>query len=165
MYNGDISDKEKVIAAQSLMQLSCSRLGEFERTKADENSNYTFVSHSLELESTQPTAYTVARFLIDLQQAQDPVDLFPMYDDDSSRPLPNYSTFGSCAKSQCRKLESDTFIFETNFSSDEDKRYKCHYKGCGKMYGKSSHLKAHLRTHTGDFIIIQMNTNLRNFCS
>ncbi|KAG8431449.1 hypothetical protein GDO86_018697 [Hymenochirus boettgeri] len=59
----------------------------------------------------------------------------------STQPLP----LGSDAPiSPARPLSMDTApVRLTN-----EKRHRCPYSGCGKVYGKSSHLKAHYRVHT-----------------
>lgn len=63
--------------------------------------------------------------------------------DDGNSATPTATPADSALKQRGKRLRARTE------QESPQKKHKCHYSGCEKVYGKSSHLKAHLRTHTG----------------
>lgn len=50
---------------------------------------------------------------------------------------------------RCRRCKCPNCISGQQSEPNKPKQHLCHIPGCGKVYGKTSHLKAHLRWHAG----------------
>lgn len=64
----------------------------------------------------------------------------------SSAPTPQQVS--AAISRRCRRCRCPNCVSQTN-SPGQPKQHVCHFEGCGKVYGKTSHLKAHLRWHAG----------------
>ena len=110
--------------------------------------------------------YMIARILTDLNKVrQAPVDCY--MDDESINRMDisqSYTKFSGSEenagkrRSKKSKQQGATPTFdsfkprknERELALSGKKLHRCHYEACDKVYGKSSHLKAHIRTHTGE---------------
>ena len=50
---------------------------------------------------------------------------------------------------RCRRCKCPNCLSGQQSEPNKPKQHLCHIPGCGKVYGKTSHLKAHLRWHAG----------------
>lgn len=70
-----------------------------------------------------------------------------IYDMFSSRNTRRYSGRATCDCPNCQENER---LAAAGQPIQKKNVHNCHIPGCGKVYGKTSHLKAHLRWHTGE---------------
>lgn len=73
----------------------------------------------------------------------------PPMSNQSAAPVPAPTTLTANVTRRCRRCKCPNCLSGQQSEPNKPKQHLCHIPGCGKVYGKTSHLKAHLRWHAG----------------
>ena len=114
-------------------------------TYADSSTAPTYLSTTTELSS--PIVKQENHLLSLYSEAPTVPQMYETADDtaaDSAEPEK------SKKKKRCKCPNCTNGANDCNGDVKEPKKHVCHVEGCGKLYGKTSHLKAHLRWHVGE---------------
>lgn len=120
----------------------------FDESSSPENSNFATAT-ALTQERTPPTPPAPNPPVVPIIQVIIVNNCAMNQPNDNNKQMLN--KFCPIAPAPKYKIQSPGSVSETKVSGRR-RSHVCHYKNCGKTYYKSSHLKAHLRTHTGNFI-------------